>query len=520
MSRIKILAITDKKGTAIDRLAKGLIPYMKNIEYKVIDVHPKRPSPDQLGAFEIEARDADFIDFQYFRTSEMLREKYPWLEEKPSMLTHYNPYSITESDWSDYDLIAGCNKEIYTNLGTITTQPVEYIPLTIDTEFWKFNTDWTPSDRVLMVANRIESKKGILEVAQACKKIGARFVLVGAISDAEYYHEVIRTGRVEFHQKISDEELQRLYHRSTVHVCNSVDNFESGTLPILEAMLCGTPVLTRLVGHVPELNNGENMVIHESSKEDVNDIADALDKMIGDPERLKTIRDKAWQTAKIRSNERRAYIYQRLYRQILFPDQQSVTIIMPVYEHPEITIESLEAIGKQTYKNIELILVNDGPPQEIQPPKAPFYRLMENNLGDYGLARARNRAIIEATGDILVFCDQRMVMEEDAIQEFVDHLQPGKWIYGQKNSVRKEFVENFSCVYRDEAIRRGMFCERINEYGGQSQYIRSLAKLNGMSLEYIESAKAKQIGKSSNRNRKREEIIRIKTKLWKMNLEG
>lgn len=516
---LKVVNVVDKRGTALDRLAKGAIPYMKNVEYHVVDVHPKRPSVDQLLKFEELAKDADLIDYMYFRTAETLRARYDWLKDKPSILTHHNPYSITESDWNDYDLVIGCNETIAKALGEITTQPVEYVPLTVDTDFWTFNTEWSPSNRVIMVANRIESKKGILEVAQACHKIGAKFVLVGAVSDMEYYHEIIRTGNVEVAEKVSDVELKRLYYGATVHVCNSVDNFESGTLPILEAMLCGVPVLTRLVGHVPELNNGENMVIQESPKENVDDIADALDKMLSDPEKLRTMRDKAWQTAKARSNERRAYIYQKLYRQVLFPDQRSVTVITPVCDKPEITIENVEAVANQTYRNIEHILVNDG--REDQPtPKSALGRVLQNYQGDYGLARARNKALIEATGEIIVFADQRIVMEPDAVEKFVDNLQPGKWLWGQKNGIKKEFVENFSCVERESVIRRGMFNERIEQYGGMSQYIRSMAKLNGMRLEYTESAKAKQIGKSSNRNRRRSEIIKSKSQLWKMGLEG
>lgn len=516
---IKVIAVVDKRGTALDRLARGVIPYMRNVDYHVVDVHPKRPSLDQLVNFENLAKDADIIDYHYFRTAEMLRSKYDWLKDKPSLLSHYNPYSLKESDWNHYDLVVGCNEEIYKHLGEITTQPVEMAPLTVDTDFWEFNTEWTPNMRVIMVANRIEGKKGVLEVAQACKQIGATFVLVGAISDQDYFHEVIRVGDVEFAQGVSDEELRKLYYGASAHVCNSVDNFESGTLPILEAMLCGVPVLTRNVGHVPDLNNGENMVLLDGQPDDVDGIAKKLKEMLDNPDKLKELRDKAWQTAKARSHERRAYIYQKFYRQVLFPDQTPVTVITPVCDKPEITEQNVKAIAGQTYKNIEHIIINDG--REDQPAaQSPFGWTIQNYQGDYGLARARNKAIIEATGDILVFADQRIVMEPDAIEEFVNHLQRSKWIYGQKNGVRKEMVENFSCVYRDEVIRRGGFCERLDMYGGQSQYIRSMAKLNGMTLEYIESAKAQQVGKSSNRNRKRGEIIKSKTKLWKLGLEG
>lgn len=517
---LKVRSIVDKKNSAIDRLAKGLIPYMDRLDYKVIDCHPKRPSPDQLTRIETECKDADVIDYQYFRTAEMLREKYHWLKDKPSILQHHNPYSIKEKDWNDYDIVVANNGTILKDLEQITQSRLELVFNTVDTDFWTFNADWSPGNLVMMVANRIESKKGVLEVAKACKQIGARFALVGSISDQDYFHEVVRVGGIEFYQNISNEELRELYHKSTIHVCNSVDNFESGTLPMLEAMLCGVPVLTRKIGHVPDIDNGENLVINSEPKEDVDNIAKLLKEMLDDPEKLKAQRDKAWQTAKAYSNERRAFLYQRFYREVMFPDLEPVTVITPICGKPEITEQAIKATENQTYKNIELIIVNDGERYNLGKPRVPFFKLIDNNLDDYGLARARNKAIIEATGDIIVFADQRIILEPTAVEEFVNNLQPGKWLWGEKNGIKKEFVENFSCVNRSEVIRRGMFCERLDMYGGQSQYIRSVAKLNGMRLEYTPSAKAKQVGKSSNRNRKRGEIIKSKTKLWKMGLEG
>lgn len=512
----KIVAVVDKKNTAIDRLAQGVKKYHDRFEYVVVDVHPKRASEEQLKEFE-KHLDADLFDFMYWRTALSLLERYPQLKGKKKMISHYNPYSINESDWNQFDLVTGCNLTINKALPEITHQPVEYVPLTIDTDFWAFNNAWTPGNKVIMVANRIEGKKGIKEVAEACKKIGARFVLVGAVSEPDYFHEVISVGGVEFYQEVSDEELRKLYYGSTVHVCNSVDNFESGTLPILEAMLCGVPVLTRKVGHVPDLYNKENMRIIEN-KEDVDEIAAKLKEMIDDPERLRVLRDKAWQTAKSRSNERRAYLFQKLYRQVIYPNQESVSIVMPVCDKPEITQQSLEAIEKQTYKNIEVIMINDG--KEEQPrPNVPFFKYIENFKDDYGLARARNKGIIEATGGVIVFCDQRIVMNPDAVEELVGKLKPRTWVYGVKNGVKKEWVENFSAVRRDDVIRAGMFCERIDKYGGQSQEARSRIRLQGMQTERVDSANAVQIGKSSNRNQKRDEIIEMKNRLFKMNLE-
>ncbi len=849
---LKVVCVVDKVDTAIDRLAQGMAIYHTNLDYQVVDVHPKRPDAQQLQRFEEAAYDADILDWQYFKTAEMLRSRYDWLKDKKHILTHHNPYSITESDWNSYDIVVGNNRHIYSELGKITQKPVEYIGNTVDTNFWTYNTEWEPNHKVIMVANRIESKKGILPVAIACGDLNLRLVLVGSVSDRNYFHSILQTGVVQFYEQITDEKLRELYGDSTIHVCNSVDNFESGcyddeteiltengwklfkdldksedvatlnpitdsieyqrphkyvvqdghkelyevknraiefsvtanhnmwvstrttgkdrsveykpyrflradelpqsfkikrtanwqgerqkelnwyrfvgiylaegcvvkgsensyrisiaavkpkqrqdiqnllnemgfkyevlkdqfriggqnelaryllplgkaldkyvpkevlnadpdainefinwfvkgdggifngariiytsskkladtmqeafiksgthanisirdrrgekrwikdhwvtvknleyvlhervkksesyvrksidlhkkeysgkvycvevknhillvrkngkpyfcgnTLPMLEAMLTGVPVLTRKIGHVPELYNGENMVLHEGDPEDVIAITNKLKDMLWDKKTLATMRDKAWNTAKNRSHERRAYLYQKLYRQVMFPEQTPVSIVVPIYDKPDVIRQCLNAIGNQDYKNIEVIAADDSGNcrQDVMDfaSTVPFpVRYLDTHRdNDYGLARARNEATIEATGDIMVYCDQRMIMEPDAISEFVKYVKPKHWLYGNKG-VKKEFVENFSCVYRQDAINAGIFCERMDCYGGMSQELRTRIRNQLIQTEYIESAKANPKGKSSNRNRKRQDIIRAKNRLWKMELE-
>lgn len=521
---LKVLCIVDKAGTALDRLAQGVAKYHDNIDYQVLAVHPKRPDALQLQAFEDAASDADVIDWQYFRTAEMLRERYSWLANKRQILTHNNPYSIKESDWNTYDAVVANNNSIHDDLAGITNAPLYHIPLVADTDFWEYNQNWEPGTRVIMVANRIEGKKGILPVAIACADAGLKFVLVGAVSDNDYMHAIMATGNVEYHGQITDEELRELYYKSTIHVCNSVDNFESGTLPILESMLCGTPVLTREVGHVPDLYNGENMRLLKYDPESPDSIAEELRQMVYDKKQLLEMRDKAWQTAKTKNFERRAYAYQKLYRQVLFPDQPSVSVIMPIYDKPEVIRQALNAVAAQTYSNIEIVVADDGGVDEgliadfAQYVSFPVRKLTTAAVypqKEYGLARARNEALIEATGEIVVFCDQRIVMNPDAIEVFVANLKKQHWLYGNKGA-RKEFVENFSCAYRADVIKSGMFNERINLYGGQSQEIRERIRSQGMVTEYVEAAQAKAVGKSSNRSRQRANIIKMKNRLSKM----
>lgn len=512
---LKICVIVDKEDTAIDRLSQGMKPYMNGYDYEVVAVHPKRPSPEQLARFEEVASQASIIDFQYFRTALMLLDRYAWLKDKKTILTHHNPYSITESDWSQFDIVVANNQTIHKQL-----QGSEYIFNTIDTDFWTFNTNWQPNDSVIMVANRIEAKKGIAPVAKACGELGIKLILVGSISEPSYFHEIIQGGTVEFHEKISDEKLRELYYQAGLHICNSRDNFESGTLPMLEAMCCGVPVLTRDIGHVPELNNGKNMYLNQAQPEDEENIKTLIQDIFADKKKMAEVREAGWSEAKNRSHERRAYLYKRLYRRLI--DDDPVSVIVPIANKPATIRKNIEAINSQTHRNIEIIVVDDGDNKALIDSLRPFTPhalvYLTNNQGDYGLARARNKAIIEATSDILVFCDERVIMDSGAIAEFSRNIGYQQWVYGDKG-YKKDFVENFSCVYRQELIYIGMFCERINEYGGMSQEIRARIRKNGWQTPFVETAKAKLEGKSSNRWRRKDEIIRMKNKLYLMGLD-
>jgi glycosyltransferase involved in cell wall biosynthesis len=518
---LKVVTVVDKIGTALDRLAKGMAPYMENIDYHVIDVHPKRPDRIQLARFENEAKSADVIDWQYYRTAEMLRSRYDWAREIPGILVHNNPYAINESDWNSYQAVVGSNRTIYQNLKKITKARVEFIHHAVNPYFWLFNDDYNYERSIIMVANRIEGKKGILPVAKACAQIQAKLYLVGNISDMGYFQEVMATGRVQFSQNISDKQLRELYYRAGVHICNSVDNFESGTLPILEAMFCGVPVLSRKIGHVPDIYSGNNMVVGDWQPDDVQTIAEHLHMIFDDRKKIDELRNEGWFSIKHMNFERRAYAYQKLYREMI--EGTPVSIITPVAGKEEVTKLTLSAIAEQSYKNIELIVIDDGEVSQsetvsnfAETVNFPVRYIYTQGVG-YNLAKARNIGIIEATGEILVFCDQRMVMAPEAISEFVSNLKPKTWLYGNKG-VKKEFVENFSCIYRSDMVTLGGFNERITQYGGLTQDIRSRARLNMFNLKFLESARADPHGKSANRIRRKYDIMKSKNILWKLGL--
>ena len=110
-----------------------------------------------------------------------------------------------------------------------------------------------------------------------------------------------------------------------------------------------------------------------------------------------------------------------------------------------------------------------------------------------------------------------MIMDRDCVTHLVKNLAMRKWVYGNKGG-KKDFVENLSAIYKIDIVRAGMFCERIDSYGGMSQEVRVRTRMQGITHEYVEEAKATPSGKSSNRNQKRADIIKMKNKLFKMGL--
>jgi hypothetical protein len=91
---------------------------------------------------------------------------------KPKILTHYNPYNLNEEKWEEYKFVCVVN-----NYQKSILQNALMMPLCIDTSFFKFNrSNYTIEPIVNMSVNRIEGKKGVYEVAKACKELNYKFI--------------------------------------------------------------------------------------------------------------------------------------------------------------------------------------------------------------------------------------------------------------------------------------------------------------------------------------------------------
>lgn len=520
---MKIVVTVDKKNSAIDRLARDVQKNLPHLDIVICETHPKRPDPEQLDNFKREIADADIWDAQYWKSAKLLLDLFPnELRDKPKILAHHNPYNLLAEDWKEFNAVVVNNQSMQKDLKDSTL-----IHNAVDLSFFQFQREMPKSQKVIMVAARIEGKKGILPVAEACKALGYQMILVGSVSDKEYFDKIMATGVVDFRENISNEDLLKAYYESAIFVCNSVDHFESSVNPILESMGTGVPVLTRKVGCVPDIYDDTNMVVRKGEPEDIEDLKEELKKLMEDKEKREKIRSNAWKSVKLRDSIRRALRYEKLYWDAFQPNQTLISVIIPTFNRANISLgKVIGSILTQSWEAKEIIISDDGSTDGTKEAvmalnkkfPTPIKYVNTNTPNEYNLAYAKNLGVIEAVGEILVFMDDRYEAEPDMLSEFAKNLYPKTWVYGNKGT-KKDFVENVSCIYRQEFIDAGMFNQSCKLYGFQSQELRNRFKKQGFKFKFIESAKVKTLFETKNKYKKRDEIISAKNILWRMGLE-
>ena len=256
------------------------------------------------------------IDVQYWKSGSKIKTLYPSeFESKPKILTHYNPYNLTDENWGEYKKVCVVN-----NYQKSIIRDAKLMPLCIDTQYFNFNRlNYTIKPIINMSVNRIEAKKGVLEVAQACRELKYQFILVGRISDSKYMDNIKKAcgSSLDFRCDVPLHMVRKSYHDSAIHVCNSVDNFESGTMPILEAMSSGCAVFTRNIGHVPDIAEESKIHVSDHEVHDIEKIKNGLAKLYEGRQTRIRMRVAARDFVKKRDSRIRSTQYCLLYKEIL-----------------------------------------------------------------------------------------------------------------------------------------------------------------------------------------------------------
>lgn len=144
-----------------------------------------------------------------------------------------------------------------------------------------------------------------------------------------------------------------------------------------------------------------------------------------------------------------------------------VSIIVPIYRVEPYLRRCVESLRKQSYENIEIILVDDGSPDAC-PVICDEYAEMDDRIRvihreNGGLSAARNTGIEAARGEYLSFVDSDDYVTEDFIESLYELLQESgamiaqcrfSYVHGEKLT----FEENHSwTIYRGESLMEQLY---------------------------------------------------------------
>lgn len=100
-----------------------------------------------------------------------------------------------------------------------------------------------------------------------------------------------------------------------------------------------------------------------------------------------------------------------------------VSIIIPVYNVENYLVRCLDSIIKQSYTNLEIILVDDGSTDSCYKICDDYAtkdnRILVFHLENHGAATARNFGVEKATGEYLFFVDSDDYIENDSIEKML-----------------------------------------------------------------------------------------------------
>lgn len=104
-----------------------------------------------------------------------------------------------------------------------------------------------------------------------------------------------------------------------------------------------------------------------------------------------------------------------------------VSIIIPVYNSEKYIKKCLDSIINQTYKNLEVITINDGSTDDslkiLESYKKKFTVVKVYSQENSGIAKTRNKGIELASGKYLMFIDNDDFIDEKYVETFVKTIE-------------------------------------------------------------------------------------------------
>lgn len=528
---MNILLTPDIETWAIGSLVRGITKAKcaQRFNFTVVPVHPRGSIESFIPLKAATDNGIDLWHAQYWHSAYNVLEEMPMLGlgKIPKILTHHNHYALDKKNWREFDGLIIATKWGLDKLKTMHDN-VYQIPMGIDLERYSWISDYNPTENIVGYVGRVVPWKNLHKITLAAKKLGYKVLGSGYVEDQDYWKMVDKDvldykgniGRMGMAPaNIKDD----IYSKMKVFVMYSTGEKETGTLPLLEAMARGVPVLATDQGMARDLiEDGKNGIIftEENFEEKL--------KMLMENDKLRMeLRDRAWETIKNYSEERMAWNICKAYYDVLYKKQPLVSVIIPTCNRYERLVDTILSVDSNYYPAKEIIVVDDGSTDNTRQAVAELKKRLKTPIlylntdkddkGGYKLAQARNLGATEAMGSVLLFLDDRLTLGQNAL-EHISEVPAGVWHHGKKNtkegvSTKRQFIENFSWIRKRDFVDGGMFNERMIYYGGMSQLTREQYRHK---IEFIYDDKAECFENVRAVGKRRNQIWKAKDLIYKM----
>ena len=113
-----------------------------------------------------------------------------------------------------------------------------------------------------------------------------------------------------------------------------------------------------------------------------------------------------------------------------------VSVIVPVYNSEKWIKKSIMSVRNQTYKNIEVIIVNDGSTDNtkyILKKLEAEYSIQVYHIENSGPSNARNYGVSKSKGDYIAFLDSDDEWHKDKIEKQIDYMLRNNYVLSLTN---------------------------------------------------------------------------------------
>ena len=148
-----------------------------------------------------------------------------------------------------------------------------------------------------------------------------------------------------------------------------------------------------------------------------------------------------------------------------------VSVILPIYNVEKYLDRCITSVVNQTYKNLEIILIDDGAkdssPQICEKWRQKDERVIVVHKENAGLGMARNTGLNTAHGKYVAFADSDDFLEEKAIEKLLDSIGDadtilcGHYIYHGEDHIESRPIRYSGIVFEGNDIKEKILVEMM-----------------------------------------------------------